>query len=777
MSIGEGQLKARTGGKVAGGKAGGNDSIAPTTELAEPDTSRAKATVPWWVRDASSYAFSCLTVLSLVTRYWRIWDPAQVVFDEVHFGKFASYYLRRQYYFDVHPPLAKMVIAAGGWLVGYDGGFLFDKIGLDYMSHGVPYIMLRGWVALFGAALPLLVYMIMAESGYSVAAAALAGLLVTFDNALVAHGRLIMLDNIMLFFMLAAVYSYVRFFKQRHRAFSAQWWTWLVSTGAMLGCAASCKLVGLLTVALIGSAVLYDLWRIIDIRRGTTMTQFAQHFAARAFGLIAVPFALYLGFFYIHFAVLTHTGTGDAYHTAQFQMQLIDSPMTKSSFNVHYGDEIVFRHRDTSAYLESSTARYPLRYEDKRVSSQGQQVTGAKKQSDAAYWRIKPTNRQNGAFEQFMARRKAGETLEDAELAKWTVRHTDIVQLEHVATGGHLRTHDVASPLMPTNMEFTVAAANDTAVAADTMWQIRIDGASSNATQLKTSASFVRVVSERHGVAMWTHRKPLLPEWGRRHQEINGNKKPEEKSALWTVAEIRGRVATKAEQEEMRQRVKPMGFLAKYAELQGLMVHHNNALTSTHPFQSSPITWPLLTRGVSFWTDNAQRRQIYLLGNPAGWWMADAALVFYAALLPTLELCRRRAVRVIDPVVERHLLRSTAFIAAAWALHYLPFFLMGRSLFLHHYLPASIFAYMLLAAMFHFFNFDDYRRFSLRNWNGRARALLPSPVAALVFVVIAFVHISTFVFFAPLTYGSRPMSPDEINSRRWLSSYDLHFQK
>ncbi|KAJ2785696.1 Dolichyl-phosphate-mannose--protein mannosyltransferase 4 [Coemansia javaensis] len=755
--------------------AGGVPSAKPAAPEPEPEAAApARAAPNALVRNSSSYAFTAVAVLSFLTRYWRIWDPAQVVFDEVHFGKFASYYLRRQYYFDVHPPLAKMVVALGGWLVGYDGAFLFDKIAMDYMANGVPYIILRSWVAAFGVALPMLVYMIMAESGYSVMAAALAAVLVAFDNALVTQGRLILLDNIMIFFMLAAVYSYVRFFKLRYQAFGARWWGWLLATGTMLGCAVSCKLVGLLTIALVGSAVLYDLWRILDIRRGTTVAQVARHFAARAFALIAVPFALYLGFFYVHFAVLTRSGPGDAYHTPKFQMQLIDNPMTKTTFDVHYGDEIAFRHRDTGAYLDSWTGRYPLRYEDQRVSSQGQQVTGAAALSDSGYWRIKPAD--GGAdFAAFLVRRQAGAAIEPDELARWAVHNLDRVQLEHVTTGTNLRTHDVASPMMSTNMEFTTLALNDTASAADTVWQIKIDGASSNTTRLQTSASLIRVVSERHGVAMWTHKKQL-PEWGRKHQEINGSKKPDEKSALWTVPVIRGRESTPEEQAELLRKRPRMGFLAKYAELQALMIRHNNALTTTHPFQSTPITWPLLARGISFWTSK-DRKQIYLLGNPIGWWLADCALVAYGAVMLCMALLARRNIHVVDGVVQRHLQRSTGFIAGAWALHYLPFFLMGRSLFLHHYLPAAIFAYMMVGAMFHFFSTDDYQRFALRHWDGRARALVPSVVVAVVCVAIIAVHVATFAHFAPITYGTRSLTPAEVNSRRWLSTYDLQFQK
>jgi dolichyl-phosphate-mannose--protein O-mannosyl transferase len=42
------------------------------------------------------------------------------------------------------------------------------------------------------------------------------------------------------------------------------------------------------------------------------------------------------------------------------------------------------------------------------------------------------------------------------------------------------------------------------------------------------------------------------------------------------------------------------------------------------------------------------------------------------------------------------------FFFTAWFLHYFPFFLMARQLFLHHYFPALYFAIMLFSVMFDF---------------------------------------------------------------------------
>lgn len=204
-------------------------------------------------------------------RFYQVYHPAEVVFDEVHFGKFAAYYLRREYFFDVHPPLAKLINALTAYLAGFDGSFEFSDIGDKYAEHNVPYVGMRTGPVLMGSVLVPLAYAIMRESGYGQPIALFTACLVLFENGHIVQDRLILLDAALVLFMTLSIYSYIKFYKERYNAFSSRWWFWMFITGANLALTMSCKMVGLLTIFSVGTAVAWDLWNLLDHRRGKSM--------------------------------------------------------------------------------------------------------------------------------------------------------------------------------------------------------------------------------------------------------------------------------------------------------------------------------------------------------------------------------------------------------------------------------------------------------------------------------------------------------------------------
>ena len=62
------------------------------------------------------YLDICLTIIMLVlgifTRLQWISHPRGIVFDEIHFTKFTNWYVSGKYFLDIHPPLAKLAMAA-----------------------------------------------------------------------------------------------------------------------------------------------------------------------------------------------------------------------------------------------------------------------------------------------------------------------------------------------------------------------------------------------------------------------------------------------------------------------------------------------------------------------------------------------------------------------------------------------------------------------------------------------------------------------------------------
>jgi dolichyl-phosphate-mannose-protein mannosyltransferase len=80
---------------------------------------------------------------------------------------------------DVHPPLAKMLIALTGWLAGFDGEFDFKEIGKDYLEPGVPYVAMRMFPAICGVLLAPAMFLTLKAAGCrSMTAAMGAGLII-----------------------------------------------------------------------------------------------------------------------------------------------------------------------------------------------------------------------------------------------------------------------------------------------------------------------------------------------------------------------------------------------------------------------------------------------------------------------------------------------------------------------------------------------------------------------------------------------------------------------
>jgi dolichyl-phosphate-mannose-protein mannosyltransferase len=261
-----------------------------------------------------------------------------------------------------------------GWFVGYDGKFHFENIGDSYISNKVPYVAYRALPAILGALTIPVVFDIMWESGYTLPACILSAALVLLDNAHIGQTRLILLDAVLVFAMACSLLAYIKFYKLRHVPFTRKWWKWLLLTGFALSCDISVKYVGLFAFVTIGSAVAIDLWALLDVKRrqgALTLPEFGKHFAARAFALIIVPFGFYLFWFQVHFAILYRSGPGDDFMSPAFQETLSDNLMAQNAVTINYYDHLEIKHKETSAFLHSHPDKYPLRYEDGRVSSQG----------------------------------------------------------------------------------------------------------------------------------------------------------------------------------------------------------------------------------------------------------------------------------------------------------------------------------------------------------------------------------------------------------------------
>jgi dolichyl-phosphate-mannose-protein mannosyltransferase len=246
-----------------------------------------------------------LTGLAVITRFWDLFDPRVVVWDEVHFETFAGAYFTGSYYVDVHPPLGKLLLAGAARLLGVPGALL--------AAHG-PAPMLRILPALAGALIIPVVYTTLRELGTGRRVATLGAVLLLLDNALLVESRFILIDSMLILFGLAAIAFYVA---ARNRL-GVRRWACLIVSATFAGMAGSVKWTGLSALGLVLLAWSVDSWK----RRRMLSTILREGLA-----LIVLPLAIYVGSFALHFALLKRTGPGDRWMTPQFQATLVGNPV------------------------------------------------------------------------------------------------------------------------------------------------------------------------------------------------------------------------------------------------------------------------------------------------------------------------------------------------------------------------------------------------------------------------------------------------------------------
>ncbi|XP_032261559.1 protein O-mannosyl-transferase 2 isoform X1 [Phoca vitulina] len=731
-----------------------------------------------------------VTLLSFATRFHRLDEPPHICWDETHFGKMGSYYINRTFFFDVHPPLGKMLIGLAGYLSGYDGTFLFQKPGDKYEHHN--YMGMRGFCAFLGSLLVPFAYLTVLELSKSLPAALLTAALLTFDTGCLTLSQYILLDPILMFFIMAAMLSMVKYNSCADRPFSVPWWFWLSLTGINLAGALGVKFVGLFIILQVGWNTISDLWHLFGDLSLSVVTV-GKHLTARILCLIVLPLTLYTATYAVHFMVLNKSGPGDGFFSSAFQARLSGNNLHNASIPEHlaYGSVITVKNlRMAIGYLHSHRHLYP-----EGVGARQQQVTTYLHKDYNNLWIIKKHNTNADPL--------------DPSFPVEFVRHGDIIRLEHKETSRNLHSHYHEAPLTRKHYQVTGYGINGTGDSND-FWRIEVVNRKFG-NRIKVLRSRIRLIHLVTGCVLGSSGK-VLPKWGWEQLEVTCTPYLKETlNSLWNVEDhinpklpnisldvlqptfpeilleshmvmIRGNNGLKPKDNEFTS--KPWHWPINYQRAHIESASCPGSLSVEGNWSSSPLehvwlgcTGPWISRvssapqGLRFSGINDTDFRVYLLGNPVVWWLNLLSIALYLLLGSIMAVAVQRGARLPAEVegLSQVLLQGGGQLLLGWMLHYFPFFLMGRILYFHHYFPAMLFSSMLTGILW-----DTLLR--LCAWS-LASSSLARGIYAVGLLSLLLGTAYSFYLFHPLAYGmigplaQDPRSP--MAGLRWLESWDF----
>jgi len=185
-----------------------------------------------------------LMFFSFITRDFRVQYPAARIFDEIYFGNFSNYYLNREYFFDIHPPLGKLTFAFFAWLSKDPATTNYFSAIEKYLEKD--YITLRQTAASVSSLVCPFAFLGLRFFGFSRLCSVFGAFYLAIESMLIVEGRLILTDGILHASVMFCIFSlsYSTIFPDSTVA--------LILLGVSTGCAISVKYTGMSVLVVIG---------------------------------------------------------------------------------------------------------------------------------------------------------------------------------------------------------------------------------------------------------------------------------------------------------------------------------------------------------------------------------------------------------------------------------------------------------------------------------------------------------------------------------------------
>lgn len=429
---------------------------------------------------------------------------------------------------------------------------------------------------------------------------------------------------------------------------------------------------------------------------------------------------------------MRNSGPGDANMSSLFQASLNGSELSKSPIDVAYGSVVTLKNNAFGGgLLHSHPQTYP-------VGSKQQQVTCYHHKDMNNDWVFVKTNNSDS----------------DGGSISF-VRNGDELRLMHVYTGRLLHSHLVEAPV--TKGDFEVSGyGNHTIHDPNDLWVVEFSG-SGDKTLHSLSTQF-RLRHKTLGCylkAKNTH----LPEWGFKQIEVTCDhkmsKRPKDRSILWNIESQKNDKLPAGDPSQYKS-----SFIKDFIDCNVGMFLTNNALTPNPDHEPSIITsmprhWWWMLKGIRMSGWDSGKSKFFMLGTPTVWWGGSVATVMVSLILISMHLLKQRKAIIFDSHIHSFIYQAKIALGG-WALHYLPFFLMGRVTYVHHYYPALIFAVLCFGLLFSF----------LTHKLSKTTQLTACGIYGLLTII-------NFIYFSPMAYGIDGPAV-KYKGRQWLKSWNLY---